>query len=99
MVGWKLSRKGVGPASGRPVWPQPREDEMRWALEGTRGWVTEGLVNHVENFGYHLQDDGRPLTGLGLGVVRPGSWFDRVFLLVGCRMDQRGDRETDLQSA
>ena len=60
-------------------------------LEGTRGWVTEGLVSHVENLECHLQD-GKPSTGLGLGVARPGSGLERVLLLVGWGMATRGPR-------
>lgn len=77
------------------MWLQPREDKM--------GWVTEGLVNHVENFGYHLKNDGKLSTGFGLGVTRSGSCFERVFLLVGVgvgdghKRTKSGNKETDLQ--
>lgn len=71
---WKWSWEGVQGALGRPVWWQPRGDKM--------GWGTEGLVNHVENFGYHLKNDGKLSTGFALGMTRSGSCFERVFLLV-----------------
>ena len=48
-----------------------------------RAWVTEGLVNHIENFGYHLKNDGKLSTGFGLGLMRSGSCFERAFLLFG----------------
>lgn len=73
------------------MWPQPCAGKTGWVLEESRGWVTEGLVNHIGNFGY-LKDVGRPSTGCGLGVARSGACFERVFLLVAWRMATREPR-------
>lgn len=69
-----------------------REGRGGRSHEKTRRAGSQGLVRRGENVGCHLQNDGTLSTGLGLGLMRAGSCFERVFLLFGAGAE--GHRRT-----